>query len=663
MRRFFESTRAIPVLFAVITVLAYGLLLPFTGFYWDDWPFAWIAKFLGPAEFFPAFAQFRPFLSPIFFVTTSLIPINPLAWQIFALVIRFLIGISAWWTFKQIWHDKPVTALTLALFILIFPGYSQHWVALTHINQELIPFLFYLISFGFTFKALHAENPIRYLIFALLFQILGIFPTEYFFGIEGLRFLFLFIFFQGAFNKRITQTLKQWWPYLIVWVINAAWLVYYYRFGDYDSYEVKTTQSLSLVSLVSNFGDAIWKAGFYIWGQVLVLMSQSITAPASLLTFGLIGISFIFLVFYFSRITKTVNDNNKTLGISFIIIGALGILLGRLPSLAAGLPLTLQSSYDRFMVSMMIGGSLFILGLIELVFGKSRFKIYVIALVVSLGIGQQFFNANIFRRDWSKQSEIYWQLAWRIPAMKPNTVLLTNQMPIDYETDNSFTAPINWMYAPDYQRSDLPYAMLYTEKRIGGEILPVLEPNQAIQINYRTVTFNGNTSQAIVIFMPPNGCLRVLDPALGDAETYDRESLYLTDAIYLSNPSLILTKGTNTTPAFFPEPKHDWCYYHAKAEIAQQAQDWKSIIAIEKEVDEKSYSPQDPFEWLPFIEANAMLGNMDRAEELSSQTFTTDKRIRKGVCTVWKRVQAQGPAGGEYETQISRLLSKFQCLP
>ncbi len=49
-----------------------------------------------------------------------------------------------------------------------------------------------------------------------------------------------------------------------------------------------------------------------------------------------------------------------------ILVGILGILLGRLPSLAAGLPLTLQSSYDRFMVSMMIGGSLLLLGMIEL---------------------------------------------------------------------------------------------------------------------------------------------------------------------------------------------------------------------------------------------------------------------------------------------------------
>jgi hypothetical protein len=661
MQRFFESTKSVPILFVTITILAYGLLLPFTGFYWDDWPFAWSANFLGPKEFFPSFAPFRPFLAPIFFVTTSLIPINPLYWQIFALVIRFLIGITAWWTFKQIWRDKPVTALTLALFILVFPGYSQHWVAFTHINQELLPFLFYLLSFGFTFKALHAEKPSRFLIPALLFQILGIFPTEYFFGIEGLRFLFLFFFFHGTFKERFTQAIKQWAPYLFIWILNAAWLVYYYRFGGYSSYEVRATQSLSLASLLSNLLDAVWKAGFYIWGQVLVLMSKSIMTPASLLTFGLIAISFVFLSVYLFRISTTANEDNRAFSILFITIGTLGILLGRLPSLAAGLPLTLQSSYDRFMVSMMIGGSLFILGLIELLFGKNRFKPYVIALVVSLGIGQQFFNANIFRRDWSKQSEIYWQLAWRIPTMEPNTVLLTHQMPIDYETDNSFTAPINWMYAPYYQRGDLPYAMLYTEKRVGGSILPDLELDQAIQINYRTVTFNGNTSQVIVIFMPPNGCLRVLDPALGDAETYEKESHHLVNAIHLSDPSLIHIGEKNAIPAFFPEPRHDWCYYYTKAELARQIKDWEGIIDLEKEVNMNGYSPDDPFEWLPFIEANAMLRNMDHAKELSETALETEKRIRKGVCNVWKRVQAQDPDGGDEGTQIKRVLSEFQC--
>src|SRR3990172_8845959 len=90
------------VLILLLTILGYGLLLPYTGFYWDDWPFAWIAKFLGPAEFIPAFAAFRPFLGPIFFATTSLIPPIPFYWQVFALIIPFMMGLAARWAFKQV---------------------------------------------------------------------------------------------------------------------------------------------------------------------------------------------------------------------------------------------------------------------------------------------------------------------------------------------------------------------------------------------------------------------------------------------------------------------------------------------------------------------------------------------------------------------------------
>ena len=95
MKTTWKLERSIPLLFLLVTILAYGLLLPLIGFYWDDWPFAWMAKFLGPQEFIPAFAGVRPFLGPIFFVTTSLLPPVPLYWQIFALLIRFLAALSA----------------------------------------------------------------------------------------------------------------------------------------------------------------------------------------------------------------------------------------------------------------------------------------------------------------------------------------------------------------------------------------------------------------------------------------------------------------------------------------------------------------------------------------------------------------------------------------
>ena len=314
------------------------------------------------------------------------------------------------------------------------------------------------------------------------------------------------------------------------------------------------------------------------------------------------------------------------------------------------------------MISMMLGGSLFALGLIELLIRNARAKNFVFALLIALGIGQQFFNANIFRRDWAKQQEIYWQLAWRIPAMEPGTVLLTDQMPIDYETDLSFTAPINWMYAPDYTRSDLPYALLYVEKRLGRVALPSLEKNTNIDLSFRTVNFRGSTSQAIVIHMPKNGCLRVLDPVLGDEITYNGQSHFLVDAIALSDPTLINVDSNEIAKLpFMSEPEHIWCYYYAKAELAHQKGDWKQVNDLINKAISLGYEPEDSFEWLTYIEAQAMIGNLIAAEKLSNQTLAEDKGIRAGLCVVWKRIHLQVDEGSEAEIRLNQLLSDFRC--
>ncbi|MCZ2128504.1 MAG: hypothetical protein LC099_12165 [Anaerolineales bacterium] len=642
------------LLIAALTLVAYGLLLPFTGFYWDDWPFAWIARFLGPAEFVPAFMPFRPFLAPIFYFTTSLVPLHPLAWQIFALVVRFLIGVVAWQAFAQIFPQRKTLAYFAALLMLVFPGYSQHWVALTHINQELIPFLFYLLSFGFTFKALRTKKT-AHTIIALLLQLCGVFPTEYFFGVEGIRFLLLFIFFQGAFFERFCKAFKVWLPYLLVWVFNAAWLFYYYKFGAYNSYEVAATQTPNLPFFLIQALDALWKAGLYVWIQIFPLTFSALRAPASLLTLALILLSFIFLARFLFRFAPAQNAD-KSFAVSLIFVGVFGILLGRLPSLAANLPLTLQSSYDRFMISMMIGAVLFALGVLELI-PNQRLRLLILSALIAVGAGQQFFNANIFRRDWQKQADIYWQMTWRMPALKPDTVLLTHEMPIDYETDLSFTAPINWIYAPNYERSNLPYIFLYTEKRLGGPTLPSLEESANVFYPYRTVNFESDLSNALTIYMSRNSCLRVMNPARGDADVYDNVSADFASAVALSRPSRILPTDEPAAPIFFPEPKKAWCYYFAKIELYNQWDEYATSARYADEALAADFRPQDQREWTALVEAYALNDETDKALSISNIALGADAKTLKALCKTWAQIKARRPLSGAEETFL------FNCSP
>lgn len=667
MRRLLPSPKLIPLFFALITIIAYGLLLPFTGFYWDDWPFAWAARFLGPSQFLSSFAGFRPFLGPIFFLTTSLIPSNPILWQIFALIIRFAAALSAWFALDQIWPRFRFQTLIASLLFLIFPGDSQQWVAFTHINQEWIPFIFYLLSFGFTARALRGDPKKKTIdsILALLLLLVGLFPTEYFIGLEPLRFLFIWVIVAEetkGFGSRCIQTMRHWWPYFLIWIADTLWLAYYYKSGAYISYGVTATQhALSIKSLLLAFGDAFWKAGLYVWVQVLVLSSQAITTPTTVLTLVLIVLSFLAIAFYISQLDLSSVNTERTFAVSAILIGFMGILLGRVPSFAAGLPLTLQSSYDRLMISMMLGASLFATGLIDLLIKNHLAKTYVFALLIALGIGQQFFNANIFRRDWSRQQEIYWQLAWRIPALKPNTAILTDFVPIDYETDLSFTAPLNWMYAPDFHGIDLPYAMIYVNKRLGGMSLSDLKPDTAIDLPYRTVTFHGSTSQVIVIYAPQNGCLRVLDSVYANAQTYNKFPS-ITPLIPLSDPSRIITGAsppTLTNPPFPNEPPHTWCYFYEQAELARQIGDWNKVVELGRQAAQQGNIPQDEFEWLPFIEAYARTGDLNTAQQVTSQVWKDNTKLHEGLCVLWERVQAEGPK--EAQSTASNLLTELGC--
>ncbi len=672
-KQFRITEKSIPWLFAVLVALAYGLTLFQTGFFWDDWPFAWAAHFMGPESFVGSFLRVRPFLGPIFVLTTSLLPTTPLAWQALALLMRFFLTLAGWWAFRSLWPEGRWQTLLVALCFLVYPAYSQHWVALTHINQELIPFLFYTLSFGMTGLALRsAAGRQRRTTLALLLLILGVFPTEYFISIEPLRLLFIFFILSeqaAGLKTHILGALKTWLPYLGVWGLNALWLYFYYHSGVYANYDVvigsiAATPGGVLVNFLVASAEAIFKAGLFTWVQLPWLAVQTITAPSTWAALGVAGLALGFLLLFFRRIEADMRfSSSQTWALQAIFMGVAGILLGRIPSWAAGLPLTLQSSFDRFTISMLPGASLLVAGLLTLIFRSKRTWTSAAALVIALGVGQQAYNANIFRRDWERQRDIYWQLSWRIPALKPGTTLLTDQMEIDYETDYSLTAPINWIYAPDFQPAvlepalspSLPYLVMGVGER--AHRLPSFEPGVDFQFAYRPVRFYGNTAQMVAFIAPTSSCLRILDPVYDSGATLNKPSAVLAQITRLSNPAMILTNAAAPVmPAsiFGQEPPHNWCYFYTRAELARQQADWQAIVTLGQEAAQKGLQPSDPLEWLPFIEAQAYTGQIDTAEKLAWQSLQNRPSMRKGICALWARV-------GQKTTLPDKLLAKFGC--
>jgi hypothetical protein len=133
----------------------------------------------------------------------------------------------------------------------------------------------------------------------------------------------------------------------------------------------------------------------------------------------------------------------------------------------------------------------------------------------------------------------------------------------------------------------------------------------------------------------------------------------LTDAIPLSDPSLILP---DAPPPSLPsmlgtEPARSWCYFYEKAELARQRGDWAEVAQLGGQAFKQGLAPEEAYEWLPFIEADARTGSLEQAEKLSLKVAKENPVLVAGLCELWSRVRADGIGTTE------ELLSQLKCQP
>jgi len=176
-----------PVILLVIAILAYGLLIPQMGFYWDDLPISWIRYQLGPEALTQYFSMNRPVWGLLYQITTGIIPQIPLYWQIFAILWRWLGAVVVWGIARQLWKDKPRFALSVALLFLVYPGFNQQWAAFLYSH-------FFIVLFFFLFSVLcmlwAIDQPKRYWLWTsigMLFSAFNLWMMEYFFTLELMR--------------------------------------------------------------------------------------------------------------------------------------------------------------------------------------------------------------------------------------------------------------------------------------------------------------------------------------------------------------------------------------------------------------------------------------------------------------------------------------------
>ena len=648
---------AVPLILLAVTVLAYGLAFWRLGFYWDDQPISWIRYQLGTEATTRYFSDSRPVWALLYQLTGFILPLKPAYWQLFAMFWRWAGVFVFWLVLARLFPRRKDLAFLLSLLVLIYPGFNQQWVSYVYSHFFIV--LFFLL---FSWYLMLRGKTIP----AMVFSALNLLMFEYFFLLELMRPVIMLMSLRDeplTNRERYTKVFKAWLPYIgvIIFAVLYRSLVYTHPgFGYSLTDEIIRAPVETITQLVKQVFSGIWITAAVAWSQVFQFPNPDVNGLRTSLLYVIVALVVGALVFLFKPVDNAQTESNKKRDVLWLVsLGVLMLLLGGVPYWVTNLPVSLGFPANRAALSFMFGACFLLIGLIELL--PVRIKYWVAVLLVSLSAGRQFLWSVEYLRDWQSQKDLFWQMTWRAPGIQPDTLVLMNEYLL-FNADNSISAPLNWIYAPDLSNDQMPYVLFYPTNRLNTS-LPKLQPDIPVYYDYLAGDFNGNTSDALAFYYDPPACLRLLEPDLDAENRFILDESLMREASALSNADRILREPSAVMPEIYgPEPEHGWCYYFEKADLARQFDDWTEVAKLGNQAFKLNDFPNNAVERFVFIEGYAHVGNWDRAVELSQVSYKVSKDyVGPLLCQLWKRIETETVTSAERSAALDNIQKTISC--
>ncbi len=647
---------------AAFVLFSYGLLLNKLGFYWDDWPYEWTRLAVGYEGLLRHFSFSRPVAGQLHNIAILINNGSPLIAQIYGLVTQVFGGFCLGLLIHETWRGKTFAAVLGALLFTAYPGFTMRPIA---VNFSFSFFLMGMLSLSFVLSIRAARSPKRRvlrIILAALIALMNLFASEYFFLLELLRPFFIAAALADEDTPRkdlVRASLRSVIPFAGVFLCGAAYRLFFNKTQTlHYEFKLLTDFKASPLSTVLEYIGGMFKDSFRVvfegWGTVFEFPNKDEFGARSTLVFFLICAAVCVVSGVFLFLFRKARDGKTRQDLEMIGIGVLAILLAGQPFWLTESPINFIFQNGRYTLPFMPGISLFLAGILDLITRPRIVPVVLAAVFIGLAAGHLFYTGNEYRRDWTLTKDFFNQLKWRVPDIEENTVVVTNVLPIRFSTDNSLTAPLNWIYADSYENDRIPY-MLYTDTKRENTLSGLTAGNEVFQ-EYLTGQFYGNTDDMIAVYYNAPGCVHVLDPEVdvynrmipeidrtsAELNNYDR---IITDAEYEPLPE----------KQFGAEPAHGWCYYYETADLARQKEDWESVAELGDTAFALDDHPNDPMERIPFIEGYAHAGRLEDAIAQTEAAMETTPVMNDPLCALWRRIDRE-TGGNTLETELSGLL-------
>ena len=675
MRTRFQ-TWIIPLALLILCVLGFGLLIPWLGFYWDDWPVIATMRILGVDAFWNFYKYDRPFSAWTYVIAGPLLGSNQLLWHTFTLLLKWSTVLGMWWSLRLLWPARKSEVTWMAFLFAVYPIFTQQPVAVAF-SQHWISYSLYFLSVGLMLVSI--RQPGRALpltIAALVASSVHMFTMEYFTGLELLRPLLLWIVVseqQIPSRERVRRVMQRWTPYLLLFSGAIIWRLFFLEtYGEdpnrpvllFSFFETPLPAALRLFQLAAQeYLFDLFSAWHYALNPAEFDLTDRLYLSSTIL--GLIAA--ILVIVFLNRTdgedgSAPVNDQNWHR--QAIALGFVAVLLGSLPVWLTDRQ-ALNGLYgSRFGLAAMFGASLLLVGLLDWLTPRRLPKIILVGTLAGLAIAFHLRSTVTYVQSWQKQHAFYWQLYWRAPALQPGTALLSADELFLYVGRYSTTFAINLLYPQPTGSPGLAYWFVELPFHIGPQGIPELVAGKALDFSFRNFRFTGDSRDSLAIFYEPDGerCLWVLSPE--DRYNPDIPEM-LEDVLPISNLALIDDEpGSAIDPPagiFGKEPSHTWCYFYQKSELARQQGEWQRVVELAEQAQAQGLKPANPHERLPWIEAYARTGQWVEALDHTRKAYEKNTRYASQLCYLWENLERDLEIPPLEEDQLAKLRLSMQC--
>lgn len=622
-----------PLFQALIAILAFGLLIPQLGFYWDDWPMIFLAE-QGSAELLKGFYSYiRPLSFWTYSVTFPILGVTPLHWHIFLLILRLLTAVQLWLILRLLWPRAERIAAMAGILFLVYPSFSQGPIAVAY-SQHFVVYNLFLFSLYAMLRSLQVRSARwAWMGLAILAALAHIFTMEYFAGLELVRPLILLIWFHKQGSTLKTSAVKaalQWLPYLAVLLIFLLWRTTLVMPDDPNRLVwiglpafIQATLQNFITVVIDTWAKTL-NARLVDFSDRAVVFSLSLAALTAIICFG------------YMYISATRQETSKQAAGQAVLLGLSAILLSLLPIQLTGRTLLGGLFVDRFSLPAMFGAALFFAGLLHLLLPKSLHRNVLFAILVGLAVGAHLRSANEYRWDWEEQRRMYWQFYWRAPSLEAGTALVGPEVMTAYTSGYAAAAAVNTLYyAPISQDGEVSYWVLdYYDNLMSHE----QELDEELDLNFSisNLHFTANSEKLIFYDNTNDGqCVwflnqadqynSLVDPGTRPLASLSQLNLASDSGGQLPNPDI-----------FGEEPEHSWCYYFQKMDLARQQEDWDTVLSLWEITKTQGYTSTRQFGMFPVIEALLKTGRESEASALTVDMLTKQPAAYEKLCFAWK---------------------------